>query len=340
MRPRVLIAGSGSRIRNNFGPALATLGEHLDVIGLWSRTPQHAQRAASPWGIPVVDDLAEASAEADVVILSVALEAVPRMLERLRAQAPHQILVIDTPTIAPRQLHALGSFAQFDRVVVAEDYMNFPQWTLARTAVAGGLIGDLERIELRHSGHRAHALALIRSFAGFRSLLAARRQIDGATLAHEYRVGRRLTAAVIEPYDKAIGTTVITGSSGIITDDPMLEARRPVHQLQLVGPDDAPIGFELGGFEISLPHLPDLLHARGADNSLFNGLKSCGLMAVLASVWETNVNSSYGYRQGAYDNLIATLVRRRGRLGDAMVPLSRLGLLGALDHASLGWLRR
>lgn len=333
-RPRLLLAGSGSRVRNNFGPALAVLGEHLDVMGLWSRTPEHALRAASPWGITVVDDLEEASAKADVVILSVSIEAVPNMLERLRASASGQTLVIDTPTIAPRQLHALGSFAPFERVIVAEDYMNFPQWALARTAVAGGLIGELERIELRHSGHRAHALALIRSFTGFLSFRSARRNTDGATLVHEFRVDRHLTGAVVEPYDKTIGTTVVTGSSGIITDDPTLEARRPVHRLRRLGPDDAPTGFELGGFEVSLPHLPELLHSPGADNSLFNGLKSCGLMTVLASTWETNINAGYGYRQGAYDNLVATLVRRRGRIGDTMVPFSRLGLLGALDGVS------
>jgi predicted dehydrogenase len=68
-RRRVLVIGSGRRIRNNFLPALAHLAPRLEVNGLWSPTAAHAEAAARPWGF-AVRPVEATLASVDTVVVS------------------------------------------------------------------------------------------------------------------------------------------------------------------------------------------------------------------------------------------------------------------------------
>jgi hypothetical protein len=295
----VLLIGSGRRIKNNFLPALAQLGDRIEVVGLWSPTPAHAEQAAAPWGVPVATSLAAGLTRADTVMVSVSTVAVPSVLQQLLADADRLTLVLDTPVFGSlAHLPAMRWLRRFPRVVIAEDYMNYPQWELARECVAAGLIGKVERVELRHSGYRYHGLALIRSFFGFplATRVRKRRIVDETHVDYVFSGGG--AGRIIEPYDQARGATVIYGTQGLISDDPTVNDGRPVFWIKTAADQH---GFTLADRRLELPQVATLL--QGRDSSWFNACKSCGLMRVLASIWEDNINLRYDYRQALYDHV-------------------------------------
>jgi hypothetical protein len=298
-RRQALLIGSGRRIKNNFLPAVAQLGDRIEVVGLWSPTPAHAQQAAAPWGLPVAPSLAAGLTRADTVMVSVSTLAVPSVLQQLLADAERLTLVLDTPVFGSlAHLPAMRWLRRFPRVVVAEDYMNYPQWELARDCVAAGLIGQVERVELRHSGYRYHGLALIRSFFGFplATRVRKRRIVDGTQVDYVFAGGG--AGRIIEPYDQARGATVISGTHGLISDDLTVEDGRRVFYIN-TAPDQQ--GFSLGERHLELPKIAALM--QGEDSTWFNACKSCGLMRVLESIWEDNINVRYDYRQALYDHV-------------------------------------
>ncbi len=46
---RVIVIGSGRRVRNNFLPALDCLRDQAEIVGVWSPWREHAVDAAAPW---------------------------------------------------------------------------------------------------------------------------------------------------------------------------------------------------------------------------------------------------------------------------------------------------
>lgn len=331
-RRRALVIGSGRRIRNNFLPALHQLDDRIDVVGLWSRTTEHAHEAAGPWGVPVVDRIADVLGDVDTVIVSVSTSAVPSVLACLTAAAPRLALVVDTPVVgSARDLRELATLARFGRVLVAEDYMAYPQWDVMRACVSAGGIGPVTSVELRHSGYRYHGLALIRSLLGFPLARSVRRRDTPDGPAWTYRFGRGRWGRIVEPYDQSRGTTTVVGRRGIITDDARLVAGQlPVMRLQLDdGIDGASPGFTLGALRHELPHLRALLAADVADTSVFNALKTCGLMTVLSSLAQPE--GPYDHRQALYDHLTTAASRHAPLLVD---PLAVLGAnyVGVLDR--------
>jgi hypothetical protein len=328
------VVGSGRRIRNNFLPALDHLSPRLDVVGLWSPTRAHAEAAAAPWDIEVAASIEAVLPAVDTVIVSVATPAVRTVLETLAPAARRLILVVDTPIFGdPRHLPAVALLRRFAKVLVAEDYARYPQWDLVRAAVAGGLVGEPEQVELDHSGYRYHGLALIRSIFGYPFARRLRRRtVDGA-LHMEFGFGAGRSGRIVEPYDQRCGTTVVRGRTGIIVagDHPDFPppgtaplgtapsrtapsrtappgSDLPVHRLETVGPDAAPLGFSLAGQRSALPALPSLLAAEVPDPSVFNALKTCGLLAVLSDLWNPGP-PRYGYRDALYDHLATAWLR-------------------------------
>ncbi|WP_256787862.1 Gfo/Idh/MocA family oxidoreductase [Frankia sp. AvcI1] len=349
-RRRVLIIGSGRRIRKNFLPAFAQRRDQFELVGLWSRTREHAERAAAPWGVPVVGSPAEVLDAVDTVVVSVSTTAVRAVLRDLAERAPQLSVVLDTPVFGQAaHLPAMATLRSFARVVVAEDYMNYPQWTLARRAVADGLIGEVRSVELAHSGYRYHGLALIRSLADFDHVTVATRRRAGADVRFDFRLRRGLRGRITEPYDQARGTTTITGEKGVITDSARVGAvgagagHGPVHVLRPRG-DARPDGYLLdgpdllGGLELDLPALPALLDAEVPDRSLFNALKTCGLLEVLAAVTGEAFHSRYTYREALYDHLTTAVLRTSPLVVD---PVAGAGgnIVGGLDGVFTGLAR-
>src|SRR5580704_18021009 len=160
--------GAGARAQNCFLPVLRHLKNDLEIAGVWSRHFANAQRVAAAWDVPAVEKVADIELDRiDLVIISVALAGNPIILEQLLAHASWLILVVDTPVFTIRQVKHFGLLARFKRVFVGEDYMNYPEYEIARDLIAQGLLGDVRAVWLMNNGFRYHALAAIRSFFDF-----------------------------------------------------------------------------------------------------------------------------------------------------------------------------
>jgi predicted dehydrogenase len=174
---RVLIVGAGRRVRNNFLPALACLGSQFRVEALVSPTPVRRAALAAQWGVASWDSIADIElAGIDVVAISVPTSENAGVLRALLPHADRLRLVIDTPIAwTPREYAACAPLLdRFPRLTVAEDYMNFPSFALAREATGRGLIGEVKWLTLNNIGYFYHGLALIRSFAGFAKVRSSR----------------------------------------------------------------------------------------------------------------------------------------------------------------------
>jgi hypothetical protein len=212
---------------------------------------------------------------------------------------------------------------KFRHVVVAEDYMNFPPYSLLREVAREGLIGDLRAAILYNIGYAYHGLALIRSFTGFRSVLRSWRDSLGTyTNTVNYRFGNGFRACVIGPYrPQRNGGIVVEGSRGVITEvagdqiigDPK---HRPIFTLNKIHENNLICGFSVDDgtkrlAQINTPEVALMEKMDFQDKSEHNLLRGCGLIAVFRSLVEAkNVNLTYGYKNALYDSLIGALANR------------------------------
>jgi predicted dehydrogenase len=311
---RVLLIGSGRRIQNNFLPALSRLQGSAEITALWSRTPAHADAVGGCWNVPVTRSISRSLADVDTVIVSVSANAVHSVREALLPRSEHLALVVDTPIFgSARHLPAMRLLRRFSKVVVAEDYVHFPQWALARRAIAAGLIGRVRSIELCHSGYRYHGLALIRSFLGWQFARYMRRIRANGRTTMQFTFDDGVVCNIVEPYDQCRGSTVVSGTKGRIVfaaSENSLAPQQGVHNhgIEILGPDGEPEAFTLGEYVQPLPDVAPLLALDTPDKTLFNALKTCGLLAVLSELWNT-APPVYDYRQALYDHLTTAWLR-------------------------------
>jgi Oxidoreductase family, NAD-binding Rossmann fold len=334
---RVLVVGSGRRIQNNFLPALSRMPDRAQATALWSRTAGHAEAVGATWSVPVARSIGACLADVDTVIISVSTKAVHTVLEHLSPRADALNLVIDTPVFgSARHLPAMRLLRRFAKVIVAEDYAHFPQWALARRAVAAGLIGQVRSIELRHSGFRYHGLALIRSFLGWPFAHRMKKVSSNGAATMEFYFDHGCVGRIVEPYDQDRGVTVISGTSGTITfrssgyGQPSARDEQD-HIIEPLGPDGMPEGFVLGDHFEPLPELVPLLSLPTPDRSVFNALQTCGLLTVLTELGNP-APPTYDYRQALYDHLTTAWLRNAPGALDPAAAL-HVNFVNALDRA-------
>jgi predicted dehydrogenase len=222
---RVAMVGVGRRARHTLLPALFALGDRVVVEAAFGRTARSlALEAAGGRPLAVRDDLGDADLSGiDVVVVALPLRAVPDVLRRLEhAGASGATLMLDTPVLHHRDLDALDLLDRFRDVVVSEDAIALPPFTLARQLVDEGRIGDLTRISLFHSGYRHHALATLQELVGRGRPTRVRVRRWGRGSA-EIRVLFRggVEGVVVEPRDYGVGRFLVAGSEGFIADYPI-----------------------------------------------------------------------------------------------------------------------
>lgn len=304
-----IVLGSGRRIRNNFLPALHVLD--VPVAALWSRNPSNAADAAQRWDVPVAEHFGQVPFDrADTVCLSVATAAVPSMLTRLQPHASRLRLVVDTPVFGRladfRKTQLLRSFAD---VRVAEDYMNYPHFELMRRVAREGVIGKIESVTMDRNGYRYHGLATIRSFFGFpavRAMRSRRSGEDAVSISFKLQRGR---GKLHEPYEGQKGSITVAGSIGVLTDSTEEVRGTNVQRVEPIG-GDVLTGFTLAGRTIEPPALPRLQRLGVDDDRVFNHLKTCGLIEILRSFDESNINAAYSYREALNDHALTALARK------------------------------
>lgn len=319
---RVLLIGSGKRIRNNFLPALSCLSDLFQIVGVYSRSAENRNAVALRWNIPVISDLRDVDlSQVDLVVLSVTLKQHARLIQQLKPYAHRLLLIVDTPVLHMKNLPAIRWLQQFKAVRVAEDYMNFPQFELLRAFLSEGYLGSIRYINLSHNAFEYHALALLRSILNFSTLLSTRRLQTGAKdFIVEYQFAGGCLGVVLEPYRRLSGHFTVTGDKAILTDytadDHFRVPNLPIYHLEPALTSDGLFqGFQvsLGGKVLKTLYAPFYQQLKTIgfdDHSHFNLLKTSGLIRIFQSVEEENINRHYTFYDGLHDLCCSHLGRR------------------------------
>ena len=294
---RVLLIGAGRRIQNNFLPVLS-LHESFEVAGVHARRPGPLALVCDRWGVQAIEKLESVDfADIDIVAMSVPTSENAAVLSALARLAPEATVVIDTPIAWNlSELRRTRSLTrQFKRVVVTEDYMNFPTFDLMRRAIAGGLVGKLQSATLNNIGYLYHGLALVRSFVGLSRVTSARLVAsEGDSKTVQYGFPGGFQATIVGPYRGMDGTIVLEGSSGILSDARSSPcASKAFYRLALERDPDGHIARiaivdAVGGqetpYSVSLPLVSRMAALDFPDKSDLNLLRGCGLGAVFSSI--------------------------------------------------------
>lgn len=319
---RVFIFGAGQRVRNNFLPALHFLQNYFEIVGITARTTERLAPLAKRWNLEAVVDVATLDwSKIDVVILSVPVPQNAKILRRIAPFASRLRLVIDTPIA--NTLDELAAckpwLSKFKSVLVTEDYMNFPIFSLIRRATSERLIGDVKSIGLFNIGYDFHGLALIRSFSNFEPVvLRTSKEIGVSAKAITYHIRGGLRGHVIGPYRQhTTGGIVVEGTEGVITEFPsdLRFGRNSEKQFFLVKPmhdDNELAGYRIesaAGEPVSSIELTTLRAMRTMDfedKSELNLCRGHGLVDVFRSLLgHQNVNSHYGADNAICDSFVS-----------------------------------
>jgi len=336
---RVLIIGAGRRVQNNFLPALHCLRDRFEIVGVHSRTTENLLRVTHQWGVKAEPQLDAIDwSGIDVVALSVPVSQNALLMKQLLPHASSLSLVIDTPiasTLA-ELTDCERLLPSFSRVLVTEDYMNFPLFRLLRDAVADDLIGQPVGVTLINIGYFFHGLALVRSFADFAPIMRSHAEHVGrftANVTYHFRGGFK--ACVVGPYrPDSNGGILLEGRKGVISEVAG-DARwghldhRPHYVVQRDLEADQLVGYRLEDGAgrllraVDLPALREMRTLPFEDKSDLNLCRGRGLMDVFLALFEpANLNNAYGFRNALYDSFVSRLAHS-GRL-----PLDPLSLFG------------
>jgi predicted dehydrogenase len=317
-RTRILLVGGGRRAQATILPAIHCMQPWVELAGVHTRTPREMNLLGGRLEIATRDDLAQADLSAlDAIIVSVGIRQVPEVLHTLAPMdTRHLTLMLDTPIIHHRDLHAMRRFSQYRDVLACEDAFALPPFVLARRLIDEGKIGRLRYVQLFHSGYRFHALASLRQLTGSgpRSIRFTRWNpwCDSLTM----RFPGRVKATIIEPRDYEVGKVLIAGEKGFITDYPIdhPNATRIGYRTE----DGRYVGLTIDGqptdqSERDTAFKEGLAGSDLMDQSLMNMLKIRGFMELLAALGDDNIPFRYPAADAIHDN-IAIRVAQRTRL--------------------------
>ena len=242
---RVLVIGSGQRVREAALPALLSRPEAFTLAGVRSRKAKTIETvaptadggtAARTVEVDALDadgGLAAAVEHADLVYVCVAKGAVPGVLARLADATrgtghPHDLL-IDTPVLLFKHLAARRHFGAFARVWVAEDMWTLP-WVETVTCARDELgLGAPRHLVLDRSAYAYHGLALAKTLLDDWRLTRVRRRSTGVVPPGEDKAGEPAferdlvfagggTCHVTEPRDYGLGRFRLECAGGTLVD--------------------------------------------------------------------------------------------------------------------------
>jgi hypothetical protein len=221
---RVALVGLGRRARQTLLPAIHALEPRVELTGVFTRNARTEVLFGGARSVDTRDDLATADLSGvDIVVVAVDLRSVPGVLDELAGgDTSRATLMLDTPVVHYRDLGALDGFDRFGDVLVSEDCLALPPFTLARRVLEEGRLGELRKVFLFHSGYRHHALATLQGLVGTGrpTRLRVRRFGRGsAEVTVTFRGG--VEATLVEPRDYGAGRFLVAGTEGFLADYPV-----------------------------------------------------------------------------------------------------------------------
>jgi len=342
------LVGVGQRARSHIIPALMKC-RNAEIAALFASRQRIISACGSNFSVSVFEASDQQTfANVDSVIVCVPQKSIKRvLLNLLDFGCRDKTIFIDTPVLAKRNVVSYSVVAKFSKVVVLEDWLTLPTFSLASSLIRDGKIGKLRRIYFHHSGYRHHALAMIRYWTG--SVFFKK----GIFFHHSAEVkelvlydGKGVTTTIVEPREYLNGRFLIVGEHGSVGNYPIPSSNhyfiRVVRErgrllVSIVEgffvknkPLDIVGGNELSNIELQI----DGELSGMADMDI---MKIYGLMRIFDDQESTNGPTAiYRPLDAIYDRLVVDIMVRSGRVYDFAIPggslLKRLiktfGLIG------------
>ncbi len=191
---RVAIIGTARRSAYLYGPILAALPDHVQLVGVWGRSAESARRLGEALGTPWYTDMDRLVAETapQIGIVSVNYNANGQV--GLMAVEHGLHVLLETP-IAHKLSEAdaiIAAAAARDlKIEVAEQFHRRPLEAIKLALLASGLFGRVYSSFNDFAGHGYHGVSVMRSYLGFDAkpvkVTGAVRQYDLAS--HWSRLG-------------------------------------------------------------------------------------------------------------------------------------------------------
>lgn len=300
---RVLVIGSGKRVQRNFLPALHCLRNHFEVHGIHSKTPANCEKVAAKFGLTsILDPYTATLHKVSTVLISVPPSMLPIILKKIALIKTDLEIVVDTPLDSSAK-GLQKTLKLFKTVRVAEDFVSFTQFNFIRNLINKGCIGELRKIEMNHYGFRYHGISLLRSFFDFMipTSLKVITDADGnSTFNFDFK---GVSVMTNEPYDYDKGSLRLTGDKGVLSiGTGSIDANiTPLVDQQGI------YGYEYGTETCLLPYRDELLKFDSKESFIIE--KTHGLIDVLLSLVENNIQSRYTYHDGVLDQFLSERCR-------------------------------
>lgn len=182
---RVAIVGTGRRSDYLYGPILHALPDEVELVSVWGRSQDSAQRLGNSLGVPAYTDLDKLMRETAPVIGIVSVNYHSNGQVGLMAVEHGLHVLLETP-IAHKlsEADAIITAAQQRglKVEVAEQFHRRPLEQIKLKLIASGLFGRVYSSFNDFAGHGYHGVSVMRSYLGFD---AQPTQVTGAVRQYE-----------------------------------------------------------------------------------------------------------------------------------------------------------
>ena len=284
---RVLIVGSGKRVREAALPVFLSARDKFEVTGVFSRTPKRITAVGVEFEVAALEALdAQTLAATDLIYMVVAKDAVPAVLRRIVQHDVSRVdMLIETPVLRFRLLGHLGLLDAFRNTWVSEDCTTLPFFETVAAFLAHTASPPLERVIFDRAAYAYHGLAMGSALLGGERVTRGRRVRISGGARRTVSFGPDRELVVIEPRDYARGHITLEGPGGNISDDPASPAP---HQLRTVAEDGACVGFRVDDTTTHLNAAERALMgaplAEGGVMTWMDGMKRVGFLRLLQAI--------------------------------------------------------
>ncbi|MBX3009990.1 MAG: Gfo/Idh/MocA family oxidoreductase [Caldilineaceae bacterium] len=182
---RVAIIGTGRRSDYLYGPIIQALPQAVELVSVWGRSAESAQRLGESLGVPWYTDLDLLIRETAPVIGIVSVNYHSNGQIGLMAVEHGLHVLLETP-IAHKlsEADAIMAAAQQRglKIEVAEQFHRRPLEQIKLQLIAAGLFGRVYSSFNDFAGHGYHGVSVMRSYLGF---TAKPTQVTGAVRQYE-----------------------------------------------------------------------------------------------------------------------------------------------------------
>jgi len=312
----VLVVGAGNRVCRTILPALSCLDDVYEIVGVYSRTLESAEKCTRQWGGYPSSNLNDFENEKiDLIIVAITTRFVTKVVSSINfSSLSDTVLLLDTPVISNfSDIPKLKHFKKFKKVLVTEDCIALPFVQIVKKLVNDDKIGKVKKIVFHHSGFKYHAIAICRALSGgavIRSSHFSHLGNDFGTVS--IKMSNGIVIEVQEPRDYTVARTLVIGEKGSFSDYSINTENH--FCLEYLIEENKLVGFSLNGNKLEQDNLDKVFfsklnYGKLGDSELINILKIRALMSLLESVYK---DEQYKYEviDGLYDAISSKVVFR------------------------------